>query len=298
MNLHALRVFHSVAQLGSFSQAADALFISQPAVSKALKELEHQLGMQLVARAARGKKLALTEGGQSLFNHARSIFAIEQAALEDVRARTGLKQGTLVLGASTTIAGYWLAPYLARFNQQYPHIKVEVQVANTAQIEQALLACTIDLALVEGDASDLHISSQHWQDDPMSIVIPSSLTVEGDKAKWLSKQRWLLREPGSGTRQMSFTLLAKQGITVNDSMQLGSNEAIARAVTQGMGVALLPQVVTEDLIQLKKLKVISTRNSKMLSRPLYQLRYRERPSSPSASTFAQLLYQPINQPLT
>ncbi|MGY0625667.1 MAG: LysR substrate-binding domain-containing protein, partial [Paraglaciecola chathamensis] len=98
--------------------------------------------------------------------------------------------------------------------------------------------------------------------------------------------------------QMSFTLLAKQGITVNDSMQLGSNEAIARAVTQGMGVALLPQVVTEDLIQLKKLKVISTRNSKMLSRPLYQLRYRERPSSPAASTFAQLLYQPINQPLT
>ncbi len=191
-----------------------------------------------------------------------------------------------------------LAPYLARFNQQYPHIKVEVQVANTAQIEQALLACTIDLALVEGDASDSHISSQHWQDDPMSIVIPSSLTVEGDKAKWLSKQRWLLREPGSGTRQMSFTLLAKQGITVNDSMQLGSNEAIARAVTQGMGVALLPQVVTEDLIQLKKLKVISTRNSKMLSRPLYQLRYRERPSSPAASTFAQLLYQPINQPLT
>jgi DNA-binding transcriptional LysR family regulator len=292
MNLHALRVFHSVAQLGSFSQAADALFISQPAVSKALKELEHQLGMQLIARAARGKKLTLTEGGQSLFNHARSIFAIEQAALEDVRARTGLKQGTLVLGASTTIAGYWLAPYLARFNQQYPHIKVEVQVANTAQIEQALLACTIDLALVEGDASDSHISSQHWQDDPMSIVIPSSLSVTGDKAKWLSMQRWLLREPGSGTRQMSFTLLAKQGITV------GSNEAIARAVTQGMGVALLPQVVTEDLIQLKKLKVISTRNSKMLSRPLFQLRYRERPSSPAASTFAQLLYQPINQPLT
>ncbi|MDO6713205.1 LysR substrate-binding domain-containing protein [Aliiglaciecola sp. 2_MG-2023] len=293
MNLHALRVFHRVAQLGSFSRAADALCISQPAVSKALKELEHQLGMQLIARASRGKKLALTEGGQSLFNHAKSIFAIEQAALEDVRARTGLKQGTLVLGASTTIAGYWLAPYLARFTQQYPHIKVEVQVANTAQIEQALLACTIDLALVEGHANDSHISSQHWQDDPMSIVIPGSLTAIGDKANWLSQQRWLLREPGSGTRQMSFTLLAKQGITVNDSMQLGSNEAIARAVTQGLGVALLPQVVTEDLVQLNKLKVISTRHYQMLSRPLYQLRYRDRPSSPAADAFTTLLYQPL-----
>ncbi|ABG38646.1 transcriptional regulator, LysR family [Paraglaciecola sp. T6c] len=294
MNLHALRVFHSVAHLGSFSQAAEALYISQPAVSKALKELEHQLGMQLIERAAKGKKLALTQGGQSLFNHARSIFAIEQAALEDVRARTGLKQGTLVIGASTTIAGYWLAPYLARFNQQYPKIKVEVQVANTAQIEQALLACTIDFALVEGSASDPHISSQHWQDDPMSIVYSSSLKPADDKEKWLSEQRWLLREPGSGTRQMSFSLLAEQGIAVNDSMQLGSNEAIARGVTQGMGVALLPQVVTEDLLALKKLKVISTQKSKLLSRPLYQLEYRDRPSSPAANAFAQILYQAVN----
>jgi DNA-binding transcriptional LysR family regulator len=294
MNLHALRVFHSVAHLGSFSQAAEALYISQPAVSKALKELEHQLGMQLIERAAKGKKLALTQGGQSLFNHARSIFAIEQAALEDVRARTGLRQGTLVIGASTTIAGYWLAPYLARFNQQYPKIKVEVQVANTAQIEQALLACTIDLALVEGSASDPHISSQYWQDDPMSIVYSSTLKPTSDKEKWLSQQRWLLREPGSGTRQMSFSLLAEQGIAVNDSMQLGSNEAIARGVTQGMGVALLPQVVTEDLLALKKLKVISTKKSNLLSRPLYQLEYRDRPSSPAANAFAQILYQAVN----
>tara|TARA_R110000744_G_scaffold26752_20_gene65604 strand:+ start:4773 stop:5669 length:897 start_codon:yes stop_codon:yes gene_type:complete len=297
MNLHALRVFHSVAHLRSFSQAAEALCISQPAVSKALKELEHQLGMQLIERAARGKKLALTDGGQSLFNHARSIFAIEQAALEDVRARTGLKQGTLVVGASTTIAGYWLAPYLACFNQQYPQIKVEVQVANTAQIEQTLLACTIDLALVEGDARDPHISSQHWQDDPMSIVCSTAFTPSDDKEKWLSKQRWLLREPGSGTRQMSFSLLAEQGITVNDSMQLGSNEAIARGVAQGMGVALLPQVVTADLLELKKIKVISTKESSLLSRPLYQLKYRDRPLSPAANAFAQILYQEVNQPL-
>tara|TARA_R110002012_G_scaffold253751_2_gene432804 strand:- start:688 stop:1572 length:885 start_codon:yes stop_codon:yes gene_type:complete len=294
MNLHALRVFHSVAHLGSFSQAAEALYISQPAVSKALKELEHQLGMQLIERAAKGKKLALTQGGQSLFNHARSIFAIEQAALEDVRARTGLRQGTLVIGASTTIAGYWLAPYLARFNQQYPKIKVEVQVANTAQIEQALLACTIDLALVEGSASDPHISSQYWQDDPMTIVYSSTLKPTSDKEKWLSQQRWLLREPGSGTRQMSFSLLAEQGIAVNDSMQLGSNEAIARGVTRGIGVALLPQVVTEDLLALKKLKVISTKKSNLLSRPLYQLEYRDRPSSPAANAFAQILYQAVN----
>lgn len=295
MNLHALRVFHTVAYLGSFSQAADALYISQPAVSKALKELEYQLGMQLIQRAARGKKLTLTEGGQGLFNHARSIFAIEQAAMEEIRAQTGLKQGTVVIGASTTIASYWLAPYLARFNRQYPHIKIEVQVANTAQIEQSLLSCNIDVALVEGSASDPHITSHHWQDDPMAIVIPSTLTCAGNAAKWLSQQLWLLREPGSGTRQMSFELLTQQDVSVKNTMQLGSNEAIARAVAQGMGVALLPKVVTEDLVQLGRLKVVSAKHSSALTRPLYQLRYRERPSSPAAAAFEESLFTLLNE---
>jgi DNA-binding transcriptional LysR family regulator len=84
MNLHALRVFHTVAKLGSFSAAAEALFISQPAVSKALKELEYQLNIQLIERASKGKKLTLSEGGQTLFEHARSIFAIEKSAIVDI----------------------------------------------------------------------------------------------------------------------------------------------------------------------------------------------------------------------
>ena len=294
MNLHALRVFHTVAHLGSFSQAAETLCISQPAVSKALKELEHQLGMQLIQRASRGKKLALTEGGQELFNHARSIFAIEQAALEAVRARTGLKRGALLIGASTTIAGYWLAPYIARFCSQHPLINVEVQVANTAQIEQALLACRIDLTLVEGSANEPHITSQHWQHDPMSIVIPSTHSPSENIENWLSEQLWLLREPGSGTRQMSFKLLAKQGITVNNNMQLGSNEAIARCVAQGMGVALLPDAVTQDLLLLGRIKTLTTKKNVLMTRPLYQLRYRDRPSSPAAKAFEESLFEPLN----
>lgn len=290
MNLHGLRVFHAVANLGSFSQAADALHISQPAVSKGLKDLEHQLGLQLIQRAAKGKALALTEGGQGLFDHARSIFAIEQSAIEEVRARTGLKKGALVIGTSTTIAGYWLAPYLARYCQQYPQINVEVQVANTAKIEQALLDCSIDLALVEGSASNPHIISQHWQDDPMSIVMPCEYSSNGNLASWLSEQLWLLREPGSGTRQTSLALLSQQGVEVTNSMQLGSNLAIARAVSQGMGVALLPKVVTEELILLGKMQAVANEKYTQLTRPLYQLHYRDRPSSPAAKAFQENLF--------
>tara|TARA_R110002060_G_scaffold75012_1_gene84505 strand:+ start:5226 stop:6104 length:879 start_codon:yes stop_codon:yes gene_type:complete len=290
MNLHALRVFHTVAKLSSFSAAAEALYISQPAISKALKELEYQLNIQLIERASKGKKLALSEGGQALFEHACSIFAIEKAAIEDIKSRTGLKRGTLVIGASTTIASYWLPPYLAKFCAQYPEIKLEVQIANTAQIEYSLLECTIDLALVEGTPTHPHIISKHWQKDLMSVVIPSNLKPAKNLKAWLNKQFWLLREPGSGTLEMSVRLLQQNGLTAKNSMQLGSNEAIAQAVTQGMGVALLPDVITEDLVILGKMRRLSQPNNAEISRPLYQLHYKGRPSSHIAQAFEKSLF--------
>jgi len=291
MNLHALRVFHTVARLGSFSEAAEALFISQPAVSKALKDLEYHLDIQLIERASKSKKLALSEAGQSLFDHARSIFAIEKVAIDDIKSRTGLKRGTLVIGTSTTIASYWLPPYLAEFALLFPDIKVEVQVANTAQIEHALFECTLDLALVEGSATESHIVSQYWKEDLMSIVVSEGQTIPRDIKPWLNKQFWLLREPGSGTLEMSVKLLEQQGINIKKNMQLGSNEAIARVVAQGMGVALLPNVVTEDLVRLGKLQRVNCDSSEILSRPLYQLRYRDRPTSHAAQAFENILFK-------
>ncbi|MBU2871108.1 LysR family transcriptional regulator [Colwellia sp. E2M01] len=290
LNLQSLRVFYTVAKLESFSRTAEALYISQPAISKSIKDLEHQLDIQLIERAAKGKKLSLTEAGHALFEHARSIFAIEKAAIDDINARTGLKRGTLVIGTSTTIASYWLPTYLAQFCAKYPDIKVELQVANTAQIEQALLDCTIDLALVEGSPSQDNIMSKHWQNDLMSIVYSGQKTLPKNSKKWLAKQQWLLREAGSGTLEISLKLLSEQKIAIEKNMVLGSNEAIARAVAQGMGVALLPNVVTEDLVQLGKLNRFTDYEGEGFSRPLYQLRYRDRPSSHAAQAFEKLLF--------
>ncbi|EWH04396.1 LysR family transcriptional regulator [Pseudoalteromonas lipolytica SCSIO 04301] len=293
MNLHALRVFYTVAKLQSFSGAAETLFISQPAVSKALKELEHQLSLKLIERATKGRKLALTEGGVALYEHARNIFAIEKTAIDDIKSRTGLKRGTIVIGTSTTIASYWLPPYLARFCSAYPNIKVEVKVENTEKIEHALLECSIDLALVEGTPTEKKIVPRHWQDDLMSVVTPPHFKPSPNLNEWLNQQFWLLREPGSGTREMSVKMLEKQGIKVTNSMQLGSNEAIARSVAQGMGIAILPNVVTEDLVQLKKLKRLSQVKGGMLSRPLYQLHCRGRSSSHSAEALKRILFSEV-----
>ncbi|WP_438864070.1 LysR family transcriptional regulator [Neptunicella sp.] len=290
LNLHHLRIFYTVVNTGSFSLAAEQLFISQPAVSKAVRELEEQHNLRLIERGVRGKKLQLTDGGAMLIEHARSIFALEQAALDGLHAHTGLKQGTLVIGTSTTIAAYWLAPYLAEFHQRFADIKLEVIVANTQTISQALLDCTIDLALVEGTVSDPRIDAIHWQFDPLIVVASPNITGNDISTKWLNNQTWLVREPGSGTLETTLSLLAKHQIIPQHSIQLGSNEAIAHSVVQGMGLAMLPLAVVEDLITLQRLMPVSLPDQKTLGRPLTFLNYRERPDSPAARRFIECLF--------
>jgi DNA-binding transcriptional LysR family regulator len=293
LNLHLLRLFYTVVQQGSFSAAAQSLFISQPGISKAIRELENQLNLPLIERGARGRAMRLTESGQVLFEHARSIFALEKAALNEIHARNGLKKGTLIIGASTTIAAYWLGPLLARFLKEFPQINIEVQVANTHVISQALIDCAIDMALVEGSVQDARIDVKHWQQDQLSLVTapsnqPSHIT---NLAQWLEKQLWLMRESGSGTREISMLLFEQQGLHPAGRMELGSNEAIARAVAAGIGIALLPQVVVEDLLTLGKLVSIPLADNQYLSRQLSFIQYRDRPLSPAAQAFCARIHQ-------
>src|SRR5215469_14608681 len=173
MNLHLLRIFAAVAEHRSFSRAATALFISQPAVSKGVRQLEQQLDLALIERGppgARGRGVRLTESGEALFEHARGIFALERAAAEEVRARIGLKRGRLVVGASTTVAGYWLPRYAAHFARRVPAAELQIRVGNTQIIGHALIDCEIDLALVEGQVNDERIAATHWRDDELQII--------------------------------------------------------------------------------------------------------------------------------
>ena len=147
MNLHLLRIFLAVAERRSFSRAADQLCISQPAVSKGVQALESELDLALIESAAVAgtKGVRLTEGGTALAEHARGIFALEKAATEEVRARVGLKRGRLLIGASTTVAGYWLAPYLKALMSLLPDIDVRVRMGNTDVIAQALTLPAISM---------------------------------------------------------------------------------------------------------------------------------------------------------
>lgn len=296
INLHLLRIFYTVADQKSFSRAAGALFISQPAVSRAVRELEHQLGLPLIERGAGGarpgKAMRLTESGQAMFEHARGIFALERAALEDVRARVGLARGRLAVGASTTIAGYWLPGYAARLMHAHPGAALEVRVGNTQEVCEQLIDCEIDLALVEGAVSDARIAAVHWRDDELRIVARPGSAVARKRTptvEHLNAETWLLREAGSGTREFSERMMEQHGIQPQRIIEFGSNEGIVRAAAAGLGIAMVPTQAARELYVLKQIKAVNYPRPGALIRPLYLLTLRGRPLSPLAQAFCALL---------
>jgi DNA-binding transcriptional LysR family regulator len=298
VNLHLLRIFVAVAEHRSFSRAAEALFISQPAASKAVRELERQLDLPLLEReAGRGKDVRPTESGQALLEHARGIFALERAAAEDIRARVGLRRGRLTVGASTTVAGYWLPPYVAEFMASLPAIELEVQTANTRTITRSLIECQMDLALVEGAVDDPRILVTHWRDEPLCIIAhPTSALARkpGPTLADLNGQIWLTRESGSGTRAATERLTAACRISPERQITFGSNEGIARAVAAGLGVAMLPARVVQELSAAGAVSEVRLPSGPLPPRPLYLLQLKERPLPPLARAFIAAI-QPLEE---
>lgn len=292
LNLHLLRMFATVVEQQGFSRAAEVLHVSQSAVSKAVRELEHQLDLPLVERGGGARGVRLTDAGQALYEHARGIFAMERIALDDVRDRVGARHGRLRIGASTTVAGYWLPPALSRFLAQHPGIELALVVGNTEEIGRAVVDGTLDVAFVEGAVDDARIEATPWQHEPLQVVVAQDSPLAGRRrptVEALARQTWLLREHGSGTRQVAQAWLAAQGIAPQRTVELGSNEAIARAVASGAGLALLPAVVVADLLTLGRVRVLRVGDGAIFTRPLYRLELANRPRPPALRALLALL---------
>lgn len=295
LNLHLLRLFATVVEHDGFSRAADALFLTQSAVSKGVRELERQLELPLLDRSnpdGGRRGVRLTDGGEVLYRHARALFAMEKAALEDVRDRIGLHQGRLRIGASTTVAGYWLPPAVARFAGAHPAIELTLQVGNTAGIADAVAAGALDVGFVEGAVEDPRLRIARWREEALQLVTAAGDPLAERKRPTpgaLSARTWLLREPGSGTRQVAQAWLQAEGITPGRTLVLGSNEAITRAVVEGAGLALLPAAVVADPLASGRLRALHAPGRRALVRPLFRLELAQRPRPPALEAFLALL---------
>ncbi len=290
MNLHLLRIFSAVAQNRSFSRAADALHISQPAVSKSIREFEAQLGLSLLERGPRG--VQLTEAGRLLIKHARDLFAAEQSAHESLAALRGLQQGTLRVGASTTIATYFLPPVLGDFYRVHPAIELRLTSANTSMIADLLMSREVDVALVEGPVEAVDVIVKPWHEDELVFITAVNHPLVGRKppirVSDLADEIIVLREQGSGTRDVAWDALLATGWDPQRILEVSSNEAITRVVAAGVGIGIVSSAVAADHLALGRLKVLPIEGL-AIRRPLTRLFLPDRQPSPATAAFNSLL---------
>ena len=237
---HQLAIFLEVVRWGSVTRAAEALILSQPSVSAQIKTLERSLGVPLFAKAGRG--IRLTEAGEIVAEYARRIFGLAEELAETVADLRGLAVGRLVLGASTTPAEYLLPETLGRFKRVYPGIAIELRIANTQRIVERILAFELDLGFIGEEVVDDRLVRLSYRDDEIVPVVAANhpLAEARDPAPdEVVAPGLIVREAGSATRATAERHLATLGLHPPIMMELGSNEAIKRAVATGSGLAFL-----------------------------------------------------------
>ena len=290
ITLRQLEIFLAVARDGQVTRAAQALHLTQSATSMALTQLER--GLQTLLFERTGRSLTLTERGRLLLAEAPDLLtrASELPAL--LGGRGSELRGELRVAASTTVGRYLLAPRVAAFAAVHPLLVVRLDIVNTEAAATALSRHEVDVAYVEGTVARADLVAQLWRTDTLEIVAsarhwrgrPRRLTPEQ-----LAGSNWVMREPGSGTREVFEQALrvAKLGpprewLTLNDS------EAVAQVVAAGSGVACLPRLVVDSALQGKRLVALQA-PFLTLERPLWELRRRTAVPGPVQSAFKEFL---------
>jgi DNA-binding transcriptional LysR family regulator len=286
-----LSVFREVAERSSFRQAADALYITQPAVTQHIKALEEELGGALFDRS--GGRVRLTAMGAALLRGADASHQILAAAAQDVAALQGNLLGSLRIAASTTIAQYVLPGVLGRFARKHPQVELEMESANTARVAEAVIDGEAAIGLVEGPVHRAELQVTEWVRDELVLVSASTHAWAGKTVplKELATAPLLLRERGSGTREVIEDALAAAGLkpgTLNVRMALNSIEAILSCVEQGAGVAFASRFALQRQLALHTLSIVRVQ-SLQITRSFHLVRRRRPALRGPAAEFAEEL---------
>jgi DNA-binding transcriptional LysR family regulator len=234
-----LEVFEAIARLGSFSRAAEELFLTQPTVSMQIKKLTDTVGTPLFEQV--GKKIFLTDAGRELQKTCREIFkqlANYEMKIADLK---GLKRGTLKLAVVTT-AEYFAPWLLGSFSQRYPGIDLSLKVSNRERVLERLADNLDDLYILGQPPEGLDVVAEPFLENPLVVIAPINHPLAKKKNIPLARVAelsFLLREPGSGTRAATERLFTEHGHRLTVVMELGSNEAIKQAIAAGLGVSAL-----------------------------------------------------------
>jgi DNA-binding transcriptional LysR family regulator len=254
-----LEIFEDVAACENVTKASEKLFITQSAVSMAIAQLEKITGGPLFER--QGKRLFLNDRGRLLLPEAREVLGRIRKVERALNEATKEPSGELHIGASTTIGNYALPRLMGEFARLYPKARTFLIVGNTQQIETAVHRGELDIGLVEGPYHVAQLQSTFWREDELVVIAdrkhPWSKKGKAN-AEMLAKAPWIMRERGSGTREVFESAMSAQGIDISIALELGHTEAIKKAVEAGLGVGCLSRMAVQRELDNKWLTRIET----------------------------------------
>lgn len=288
LTLRQLKVFESVARHLNYTRAAEELFLTQPAVSMQVKQLEEHLGVALFEQL--GKRIHLTEAGREVHTYTRTITQ-QLDELEAVLNRIkGLSGGKLRVSVAST-ANYFIPTLLGTFSRRYPDVTVSLDVTNRETLLRQLAENSVDMVIMGQPPSELDVEAKIFMDNPLVIVAPPDHPLAHAKKiplKRLQEEVFLVREPGSGTRIAMERFFAERDMHLKTGMEVGSNEAIKQSVQAGLGLGLLSRATIEQELTLKRLVTLDVAEFPIM-RHWYVVHRRGKRLSAAAEAFNQFM---------
>jgi DNA-binding transcriptional LysR family regulator len=288
VDLRQLEIFVKVAELGSFSRAAEALFLTQPTVSEHIRSLEDELGVRLLDRLGRGA--AVTKGGALLLGHAQRMLALARETRQAMESFQGRMSGDLLVGASTIPGEYILPALIGRFKEKFPDIAITLLIGDSQAATEWVAEGRAEIAVVGARWAHRGVEFRELMPDDIVLIVGSTHPWHGRKQVTLDELRrepLLMRERGSGTRGALESALQEADAdlaTFRVVGEMGSTQAIKQAVKAGVGVSLLSRRAVEDECRAGSVWCLRVKDLKV-TRAFYLATHRERSRSPLAEAF-------------
>lgn len=290
MTIRHLKIFVAVCRCGSVTGAAEALYMTQPAVSLAIRELEENYGVRLFDRLTR--RLRITEDGRRLLEYSQNIVGLfdeMEQAMKNPDAG-----GELRVGSSLTIGACLLPGYMRALEKKCPNVRTKVLVDNSESIIQAVAEGTLDLGLVEGSVRSEALTAVPFMEDTLVAVCGKTDPLASRETVTLGdflSRPLLAREKGSGVRELQDSLLALQEKPVEPRWESASTTALLRAVEAGNGVSLLPERLAEEAVRLGHVRRLKL-DVPPVSRRFYLICHRKKYLSASIRSFMEIVAGP------
>ncbi len=291
LTLRQLQIFESVARHRSFTRAAEELFLTQPAVSMQIKQLEENVGLPLFEHV--GRRIQLTEAGRELYRYSRAVtqqLAEAETVLEELK---GVRRGRLSVAVAST-ANVFATRLIATFSRRVPHLEVSLDVTNRQALLRDLENNEVDLVIMGQPPEGMDLVAEPFMDNPLVVIAapdhPLAQVPEPVPLKALQSEVFVMREPASGTRIAMERFFDQRGIYLNTGMEMRSNEAVQQAVQAGLGLGIVSVHTLELELETRRLVVLDVESFPIM-RQWYIVHREGKRLSPVSQAFKAFVLQ-------